>query len=394
MTNIVGIKCIAPVLDRSGYAEWSRNYILSLIQTGVPVTLAVPTFDKQLPAHTDDIQKILPYINKDIDYNVVISWLTPNVAAQIFKQEKTDVKKVIFTLWETSRLPDSWVTDINTSVDECWLPGKWNEEIFKNSGVTVPLHNFAYPLNFDNYNIDAKLINTPFDSKSYVFYFISQWTERKNFVDLLEAYWHAFSKDDNVALIIKTHIRSSSKEEECKLADLVTSIKQRGKYQSTAPIILLTDLLSTDQMLALHKTCDCYVSASRGEGLGLGMIEAGLFGNTVITNTFGEHSSYVTEETAYLYNHSLRPVTGMGGPFYTSDQLWAQPDVHGLATEMREAYEHQNKARQKGKKLKEFLFETCAYETVSRSILERLETLLEGVENVHSKNGEGIKSSN
>ena len=377
MSLIKGIKCVAPVFDRSGYAEWSRNYILALSRSGLPITVEPVSFDKQMDVNSSpELQEINSLRHNSMDYNVVICWLIPPAAASVFKHQKSDAFKVLFTLWETTELPNGWPQLINDSVDECWLAGEWSKEVFKNSGVTAPMKGFSYPINFDHYNIDASVINRPFSEDTYLFYFISQWTERKNFSDLLEAYWSEFSKEDNVALLIKTHISSNSEQESDYLAKVIKSIKDKGDYGSTSPVVLLTEMFSNEQILALHKISDCYVSPSRGEGLGLGILEAGLFGNTVISNSFGEQSSYISSNSAHVYGHTLRPVTGMNNPFYTSEQYWCQPDVYGMAKAMRKAYEERKSSR-RGNNLKAYLKKKCSYSKVASDIKHSLNNSLE-----------------
>jgi glycosyltransferase involved in cell wall biosynthesis len=394
MSHIQGIKCIAPILDRSGYAEWSRNYITALAETGVPITVRPVSFDRQLSSDDASVQPLLKYVNRPVEYNVVIAWLTPNAAKPLLDNEKESALKVLFTLWETTQLPSEWPDLINSSATECWVSGPWSEDVFIKSGVDIPIKQFRYPINFSNYDIDASVVNKPFNDDTYLFYTISQWSERKNFRDLLEAYWSEFNSNDNVALLLKTHVSSNSPAEYAQLLQTIKAIKDRGVFGSTAPVMLLTEMFSNDQILGLHKICDCYVSTSRGEGLGLGMLEAGLFGNLVITSSFGEQSSYITEDRGYVVSHNLRPVTGMGNSLYTGSQYWAQPSVYETAKAMRKAYvsgisDGVKVQHPEAKKLNAYLKETCLYGKVAHNLLHSLENSLEYKSHASSKVSKG-----
>jgi glycosyltransferase involved in cell wall biosynthesis len=371
------VKCLAPVLDRSGYAQWSRAYIKCLINAGVDLTISTPSFDRRFDEQDPAIAPLLPYLNKDLPYDIVIAWLLPDIAAKLFEQEEDRVKKVVFTLWETSRIPDRWVQSINDNADECWLPGPWNTRIFGESGVETSIKYFNHPIDFKDYEIDSTNIQSNITDNTYVFYFISQWSERKNFNDLLETYWSTFSEKDDVALVLKTHIHSSSREDNETLSRHIRHLKSQSSYGTTAPVQLVTDFFTTEQLLALHHRGDCYVSCSRGEGLGLGILEAGIFGNSVIACDFGEHSSYVVSPSSgLLVNCSLRPVTRMGAaPLYTSDQRWAQPDLDQFSQYMRDCYENQSKAKERGLTLQEQLRQGCNPEEIGKSLLSNLERL-------------------
>jgi Tfp pilus assembly protein PilF/glycosyltransferase involved in cell wall biosynthesis len=376
MNNIVGIKCIAPILDASGYGEWSRNYIVALIKAGIPVTINPPSFEQVKPELGEMYTQLAPYINKPINYNVAIAWLTPDVAVQFLNAERQDIFKINFTLWETTALPQSWISLINKTVDECWLPGEWNAEVFRNSGVTVPLKIFKYPIDLQSTTWQGAIapdINRPGKDDIYTFYFISQWTERKNFTDLLDAYWAEFQCHERVRLILKTHIKSGDSAEGQALQDHIKLLQGRGIYQKLPETQLVTQLLSREQIFALHQRCDCYVSPSRGEGLGLGILEAGLLGKPVITNLFGEQSSYLNAENAFIYNYSLRPVIGMlPNARYSSDQRWAQPDLDGMAKQMRFCYENRHAAQERGQRLRQHLIQACKPQQIAQTMLVEL----------------------
>jgi len=404
MDKITGIKCIGPVFDASGYAEWCRNYILALIQADVPVTIGTdPVRKTGRPITIEGIHPDLgekgeileQYVGKDIDYNVVISWLIPSLAVeQMAKEEKA--KRIVMTLFETSRLHPTWATYCN-NLDEVWLPGEFNSKVFTESFAdaiekdpslenlkNITIKTFRYPIDFKDYetsvtvNLAHPETKEPLSDDTYIFYGISQWSERKNFPDLLDAFWSEFTGEDNVVLFLKTYGGNYSDPEHQKIQNIIHTLSSYcNKATKLPPVAVIRNLLSKQQMLALHKRCSCYVSSSRGEGLGLGMLEAGLFENPVITHKFGEQSSYIDDATGLVYNHTLRPVTKMGRrSWYMMDQNWAAPDLFDLKEKMRYAFEHRKESTKKAKALKKFLLKNCTYEKVAESIVESLEESL------------------
>lgn len=381
MSKLKGIKLIAPIFDLSGYAEWSRNYALALHKCKVPLTIFPVKMDKTSPELGQDGEVLKSLVSKDIDYNVVISWNVPPVTEKLFSQEKKDVLKIAFTLWETDKLPNDWPELINRSVDECWLPGSFNEGVFKNSGVKVPIRTIPYPLDFSKYSSSSSINLIRADQSrmsddTYVFYFISQWSERKNFADLLQAYWSEFSEEEKVCLVLKTHL-TGNLEDAQKLTNIISQLKSLGNYKNDPEVVLIAQSLPRDKMFGLHKRADCYVSPSRGEGLGLGILEAGIFGNPIISNLFGEQASYVNEENSYIYNHSLRPVINMPwSTWYSADQYWAQPDIRGLAKKMRYSFDNKDESVKLGQKFSDSLKEKCNIDKVCESIISSLEDSL------------------
>jgi glycosyltransferase involved in cell wall biosynthesis len=397
---MLGIKCIGPIFDVSGYAEWCRSYVLALIEAGIPVTIGTDlvrgtgrpiTFETNKPALGSVEQTLQPYVGKNIPYDTVIAWLTPEMALEQLSVEPPTVKKINFTLWETDTIHPYWVECLSKSCDELWVPGDFNLQVFRSSlaktelGLQtldkIKIRKILTPFQASSYkdiDFSFKIIDGPsgldISPDTFSFYFISQWSERKNFTDLMEAYWSEFSSKDNVRLILKTYINNHSIEEKQQLGTFFNNTLKSLNSTDVAPISIVHRVLSKAELNALHVKCSCYVNPARGEGLGLGALEATYFNKPVITNLFGEQSSYFEESNSFVYNHTMRPVKNMGSPWYTIKQNWAQPDIQDLKSKMRFVYENRSSdlVLNKVKAAKDTLTELGNPSNVVKEILKAL----------------------
>lgn len=383
-----GIKCIAPVFDMSGYAQWSRSYILSLMDTDIPITLSPISFEKKskkvdLDKSGERLQSI---VGKSIEYDHVITWLVPEISSGLLDREPAGVKKICMSLWETDRLPDSWCKTLGTT-DELWVCGEWNAAIYRKSlkeyaeknktFKPIPIKVVPYPITepdeYKTMGLEEFVNGAELFKDSYKFYCISQWNERKNFKDLLYAYWSEFDPDEKVVLVLKTYIMNQTQADRDTLQEELQKLANNTDMQRLPPIMLLQGAFSSKQMSAIHSACDCYVSSSRGEGLGLGIIEATLAENPVVVNEFGEHCTYLSDECRWTYNHGLTPVTGMAGyTWYHFNQSWAIPDVNGMSKQMRAVFESQDLAITLAHEGKRQLLNTFTKEETVKRILELL----------------------
>lgn len=110
------------------------------------------------------------------------------------------------------------------------------------------------------------------------------------------------------------------------------------------PIYLIGDMLDRDEILGLHKSCDCLTHLDRGEGFGLVPFEAGACGNPIMVTGWGGVTEYAKPEHSYLVDHMLTPVFGMPwSPFYSGEQLWAEPDCAQASSLMRHIFKNQEK---------------------------------------------------
>lgn len=396
-----GIKCIGPIFDVSGYAEWCRSYVLSLINEGLPVTIGTDlvrstgrpiSFESNRPNLGPLQAQLESYVGKDIPYDVVIAWLTPEMALEQLSREPIGVKKINFTLWETDTIHPYWIECLSKSCDELWVPGDFNLGVFTSSlekselgqktlnkikirKILTPFHSSSYTEVDHSFKvIEGQQIGTVTRQDPFSFYFISQWSERKNFTDLMDAYWSEFSNKDNVNLVLKTYINNHSIEEKQNLSNFFNNLVKSLNSTDIAPISVIHKVLSKGELNAIHSKCSCYVNPARGEGLGLGALEAAYFSKPVITNLFGEQSSYFNDDNSFTYKHSLRPVKNMGSPWYTIKQNWAQPDISDLKSKMRFVYENRNseKIKEKVKKAKDTITDLGNPKSIVEEIVKAL----------------------
>lgn len=375
-----GIKCIAPVFDLNGYGQWSRGYILSLIESGIPVDIFPVSFDSNRPeVDLGEVGEVLKkHVKTGIDYDTCIAWLVPDIAKRAFDQETKSVRKVSMSLWETVNLPKSWLKSFE-SIDDIWVCGEFGRKIYQDSidkaGLDKTVQVVPYPVDAESFDEKGTLdfsraVPGKDFSNHYKFYFVSQWNARKNFEDLLKAYWHEFSKEEEVVLVLKTYISDQSQQDQIRLQRALIQLGKDTGNPERAPVILLHGAFSSKKMVKLHNSCDCFVSPSRGEGLGLGIVEASLAGNSVICSEFGEQTSYVNH--CITYPHMEVPVSGMSGyTWYDSSQFWAQPDVKTMSSRMRECFNHL-RGEEKNYEGKEHLVSTFTRKATSDKIVELL----------------------
>ena len=372
--RITGIKYIAPILDGSGYAQAARGNVVALHKAGVPVMVNPISFEHARPSLGKDGDIIQGCINNPVDYNVVLIHTTPEFWSQHREEGKLNVG---YTIWETTKIHPDWKRYINDNVDLCIVGCEWNVGVFKDSGVTVPVKSVPH-------YVDAGVFDTaePYNIQGlppdhFAFYSIFQWQERKNPMGLIKAYWHAFTENEKVALILKTYRSNYSEQEKNAVRQSLQRLKYMFPYESYPKIYLIPDMLTNDEILSLHKRGDCYVTLDRGEGFGLSTATAAACGNPIISTGFGGVREYADEDNSYLVNYTLTPVGGLPWcPWYLGEQLWAEPDVKHASDTMRRVYENREEAEQRGAKIREHVKNNLSHEVIGNKLIKNIEELL------------------
>lgn len=371
--EIKGIKYIGPIFDGSGYAQATRGNIAALNKQGVPLTLSPISFEAVRPNLEGEGAFLKSLVNKKIEYNIVLIHTTPEFWSKHKEIGKTNIG---YTIWETDKLHPSWPRFINSNVDKVLVGCEWNVEVFKNSGVEIPIGAVPHGISMKEFdNIDPYEI-AGIDKDAYVFYDIFQWTERKNPNALIKAYWYAFQNDENVALILKAYKNDYTENEKEAVREIMRRTKALTPMDKYPKIYLITDILTRDEILGVHKRGNCFVSLDRGEGFGLNGFTAGACGDPIIITGFGGATEYAKENNSYLVDYSLTPVSGMPwSPWYKGDQLWAEPDVAHGAELMKRVFNNQEEAKQKGEKLRSFISKEFSWEKIGQKIINEVEEL-------------------
>jgi glycosyltransferase involved in cell wall biosynthesis len=333
---------IGPAFDSSGYANATRNNIAALHTVGVDLELVPITFE----AYKSDLGELGKLLKSLIatkpSNDVRILHCTPENYTRLLDHTKYNIG---YAAWETSKLPKDW-PDMFNQLDEVWVPSTHNVEVFRNSGVDIPV--YAFPHTFDTTEkiiSETGLIKRR-NNDEYLFYSIFQWLERKNPTALLKAYLTEFTKQDNVSLVLKTFLFNYQREEEKDtIKKVIKDIKERLYLENLPRILLITDLLSAEEIAGLHEYCDCFVLPHRSEGFGIPIAEAMLAGNPTISTGYSGPVDFVQHKTTgYLTNYQMTPVYGMPWHTYSGDMLWAEPDIVHLRKLMRYVYENREDA--------------------------------------------------
>lgn len=354
--ELIDIKIIDPIRENgvmyvgqygtSGYATAAKGYIYDFFTRGVPLTWTPLRFDDS--ELSDDIHYNIiakSTINRKIpDIRTIILHCTADLWPQ-YKAENPDKflnKNIIgYTVWETNCLPQKWPEYINQSVNEVWVPSTYNMETFQNSGVTIPIkvvpHIFLRSELPKREHVSIKVCSgepITADPNVFTFYSISELNERKNVMGLIDAYGKAFTRADNVRLILKVHYKSYSIENLTYCVSKVTNALKN--YPDHAPVYLLSRNLSELEMLALHSIGDCCVSLTRSEAFGLTIYDAVNYGKKAIVTGYGGQVDFLGKEYAGLVNYEMVDVKDMDtfthGYYMEGKQQWANPNVeHAIA---------------------------------------------------------------
>jgi len=323
----------------SGYASAAKGYLYFYFINGIPITWDPLYFDNS-KLDSDNVYDVVAksLINNSIPiYDMVILHSTPDLWPSFWKTKLDILKNKIvvgYCTWETNSLPNEWVRCINDCVNEVWCPSKYNEDVFRKSGVTIPIR--VVPHIFLPQILPLKenvVLTNVTDSKStivedkYTFYSIGEWNSRKGMDDLVKSFCETFTKNDKVRLILKVHYRNYLVENKLKCSEFVNDILKL--YPDHPEVICIIDNMTSKEILGLHAIGDCYISLTKAEGFGLTIFDAYNYGKKIITTGYSGHIDFLGKDYPGLVKYNMVKVSGMSSfsTNYKEEQEWAQPDL-------------------------------------------------------------------
>lgn len=350
------IRYYAPFAKKSGYAQAAHDYLAALHATGQVELDIRPLVDCDTDADLHPrFQHLVPFVNReDFKPDVTVVHTIPQWANEFITSDlkPESGKTAVITTWETTKLPDGTMEKL-LDFDLIIVPSQHNKRVFsssakrqeKQSRIAVVPHTYD-PRVFENVHPVPK-------PSPYVFYSILVWASRKNPIGLLSAYLSAFTEKDDVLLKLLTPQYNKD--------DLVNLIRCMG-IKDLPKVQIVTERLSDKELLNFHLDAHCYVTATRGEGWGLGSFEAAILGNRVIAPDWSGHVDYLASyansslyasqltpaiatdqilgETINMGGMEIKPVSNFVATGVDARQLWAEPDLCDLQACMWEAFKY------------------------------------------------------
>ncbi len=282
----------------TGYGKMNRELLLRVANS--------------LSVHIDDTHKEPVYVSEDLRSRldvykrVLVGEHAPLLRCMGPDHITTGKRhRIVYTMQESSeRVHADMVKRANENFDELWTPTLWNAEVFRASGVKLPMR--VVPLGVDTAVYrpmfrktmpECRLISTSKRGtrgvpKGFTFLTVGLPGFRKGWDVVADALETAFSSRPGAAslVIALTHSPGGWNEK---------IYRQFANYK--VPIWTLEGSFGEYELADVYNAAGAYVSASRGEGFNLPALEAAACGRPVIVPDNTAHTEIFGPE-AYLFS--------------------------------------------------------------------------------------------
>lgn len=291
-----------------GYRLWQHNYRAVYEQT-VKITALkhdVPVFEASDECRRYFVNK---HLNHGVNYarhgrEVSLSWqvidenfhhylnqygLIDTNKPELFLAHPGNKIPYLFTVWETSELPEQWKASMN-QYEHVFVPSRWNENVFQRAGCKnismVPFgvcpdiyHPFGPALAFEEEK--AFLVVCQYQYRKALDVTINAWLEMKNRLPraCLYLFKHGLSDQSLLGLPEPPYVRG----------------KLRYHRYLEHQIVCLEPLekLSSLELAELYRGAHVLINNSRSEGFGFPIIEAMACGTLTIVPNYSATEEFI-----------------------------------------------------------------------------------------------------
>lgn len=333
---------LGAVCDPSGYGQASRGYLGSLDELpDVRLRVLPKYFWKGPMPELGRFHEVLNRISKtefqpDEPFTLV-QHLTPE-NWRIVKGKH--VFHVGMTTFETDSIPASWQQPMR-SVDELWTFSDWSRQVMQREGIKRPIHVVEHGVDTDLFKPGLEplpeLVNLA--KEKFLFGSNFDWTERKNPIALLTAYFDAFKGNKDVGLVLKAYFQYPYDQSRQHMLSQIRLVRDMLKLSEdeTPAVYLISGIMSDEQIARFYNSINAYVLPSRGEGWGLTYSEAMSCGLPTIAVNWSGHTQFMNEDNSVLIgDFELTTITAedAGAQTIYVGHKWASVNYEALADAM------------------------------------------------------------
>lgn len=361
----------SPIFNASGYSEEQTQYLDAI----KPYPLKIKTIPldpaPELDQYPADMKSYLWSLQNQPVKSPLIHYQAAPANAFSYPYAPLSIAR---TMFETDTLPPAWVKILN-EMTEIWVPSDFNLKTFAAAGVDAERMKII-PVPLDEHKYDPNRVS-PYplnETASCKFLSVFDWSIRKGWEILLQAYFEEFREDEDVILILKvSKINEPNSNPQQKIEELARKlgIHQPPKFH------IIEDTLTQEEMIRLYAAVDCFVLPSRGEGWGRPYMEAMSMELPTIGTRWSGQQAFMNDGNSYLIDiEGLVPVDPKGMPPHFHGHRWAEPSMDHLKTLMRHVFDNPEEAKRKGLDARKSLFPRFSRQNIGQQIFQRIEELV------------------
>ncbi|MHB8287357.1 MAG: glycosyltransferase family 4 protein [Caulobacteraceae bacterium] len=311
-----------------GLGQGARLFIQALQEGGVDATVIdmAPALTGPRTAHLASQGPTAP------SRGVLVTHLNPPELELYLQRAGAEIlngrRHIGYWAWELPTAPLGWKRAFRY-VDEVWCPSSFTAAALRAIAPSkLPIRVVPHPI-FVLPQVAPDRARFGFPDEACVVlqaFDLRSTAARKNPFGALDAYLRAVPQASDKARLVCKLVGSKA------FPDIFEQLKARVAERSD--LILISEELSSHDMLTLTASADVILSLHRAEGFGLLLAEGMWLGKPVVATAWSGNMDFMDAESAALVDY--KPMVAKDPQGMYSGALWADPDLEEAAQRLRE----------------------------------------------------------
>lgn len=344
----------APLLSVSGYGVHSRQ-IFEWLENFPGIELSVEVLKWGMTSWMIDSEMEEGMIGRIMSRsgNIIKGSYDISIQVQLPDEWDTSLAKKnigVSAIVETDRCSQKWIDECN-KMDLVIVPSTFTKNVIKRSGITTtPIRVVPEWFNSNIKNdIEKSKIKINLNPK-FNFLMIGTITsknandDRKNLFYSLKWFCEEFKDDKKVGLVIKACYGRGTKIDKNLTIDTIRHVLKEVRPGKFPKITLIHGNMKKEEIIDLYKKdkINAYLSATRGEGYGLPIIEAAASGLPVIATNWSGHLEFLEEGKFLGIEYNLEEInkSKIDGRIFIEGSRWANIDEKDFKRKIRDMKEN------------------------------------------------------
>lgn len=250
---------------------------------------------------------------------------------------------------ETDRCSQKWVEQCN-SMDHIIVPSTFTKNVVRRSGVLMtPISVVPEWFNHDILNAERSSEIIEKDdrfnfSTDFNFLIISQLTaqiadaDRKNIFNTIAWLCERFKDNPNVGIVLKTNMGKGTTIDRSITKNVMRQMISAIGKSEFPKIHLIHGNMESEEIAALyhHPEIKCFVSATRGEGYGLPLIDAAVAGIPIIATNWSGHLEFLETGSFLPVEYDMKDIhkSKVDNRIFYEGFRWAEPRKESFMTQV------------------------------------------------------------
>ena len=374
-----------PVMTQSGYGVHARQFVkYAMKKKDWDVSFQVTPWGIT-PWQIDTEDPVIKFITErtvtnNSSYDLSIQIQLPNEWDSNLATKNVGVSAVV----ETDKCNPVWV-DCCNRMDAVIFPSSFTKNVVTNTGnLTTSSYviNESYPEEFeDDCHIDFEL-DTDFNFLVYgQITGDNAETDRKNFFYTIRWLCEEFKNEKDVGIVIKTNAGKNTLIDRQITDQMLKKLLGFVRQNSDTPRVhLVHGNLKNSEVggLYVHPQIKCLVSATRGEGYGLPILEAAAQGLPVIATNWSGHLDFMNKGNFIKLEYDMIPVpeVKVDNQIFMSGTKWANVKEEDFKKKVRKFYKSHKTPKDWANSLKIEIRKSFSQEAIEEKMKEAFDEVL------------------